>query len=73
MRIFSLALAMLVTGCEAAPRTSGDALCDATRAPRAAHSAALADEGSDRMVVRGQALIATMDAGCDRSSPRIRL
>lgn len=55
---------LAVSGCATAIPTSGEALCDATRDDRAAHAAALADEGSDRVVVTGQALIARIDAGC---------
>lgn len=64
-RMLSLGmLLLLASGCAPETRTSGDAICDATRADRATHAAALADEGSDRVVLSGQALIARIDAAC---------
>lgn len=66
MRLAPLILMMLAISCAPATRTSGDALCDGTRTARADHAAALADEGSDRVVVTGARLIAAIDAGCQQ-------
>jgi len=44
--------------------TSGDALCDGTRAARAAHAAALAETADEAALRTGAALIALIDAGC---------
>lgn len=43
---------------------SAPAVCSGTMAARTAHAAALADEGSDRVVVTGARLITLIDAGC---------
>ena len=53
---------MLVSGC--ASVGSSEAICDATDALRRVHAQALVSDGGDRSVVTGQALIATLDAGC---------
>ncbi|NPD15729.1 hypothetical protein HOY34_11000 [Xinfangfangia sp. D13-10-4-6] len=62
--ITALCLMMPAAGCVIGPRTSGDALCDGTRAARAEHAAALADSADDRAVVSGARLIRLLDAGC---------
>lgn len=64
MRTGLMMLALLVSGCVTAPRTSGDAICDGSRAARAAHAAALVASDDDRVVVTGARLIAVLDAGC---------
>lgn len=52
-----------VTACASA--ASAPAVCSGTMAARADHAAALAEEGSDRVVVTGARLIGLLDAGCD--------
>lgn len=42
-----------------------DALCHGTETARREHAAALAVDGSDREVVTGARLIASIDAACD--------
>ena len=44
--------------------TSDNALCDGTRAARAAHAAALAETADEAALRTGAALIALIDAGC---------
>ncbi len=53
---------MLVTGCVTV--ASDSAICSGTEALRTVHAKALVEDGGDRSVVTGQALIATMDVGC---------
>jgi hypothetical protein len=55
-------LTLLVSGCVTV--TSDSAVCDGTAALRTVHAAALVEDGGDRSIVTGQALIATLDAGC---------
>lgn len=64
MRNCLMMLTLLAAGCVTAPRTSGDAICDGTRAARADHAAALADSPDDRAVITGARLIRLIDAGC---------
>lgn len=52
-----------VTACASA--ASAPAVCSGTMAARTAHAAALADEGSDRVVVTGARLIRLIDAACN--------
>lgn len=52
---------LLVGGCLTADAT---AICDGTRGARAAHAAALAEDGGDLSVVTGARLIGLIDAGC---------
>ena len=54
---------MLVSGCVTV--TSPNAICSGTKALRTVHAEALVVDGGDRSVLTGQALIATMDAGCE--------
>ncbi|WP_283178639.1 hypothetical protein [Gemmobacter sp. 24YEA27] len=49
-------------------QTSGEAICDGSRAARADHAAALAVSPDDRSVVSGARLIALIDAGCGPAS-----
>ena len=55
-------LTMLLSGCVNVG--SGEAICDGTEALRRVHAQALVEDGGDQSVVSGQALIATLDAGC---------
>lgn len=57
-----LILALPVAGCVGG--VSGEALCVGTVQARTDHAAALADDGGDRSVVTGAALIGMLDAGC---------
>lgn len=57
-------LMMLAAGCAPATRTSGDAICDGTRAARADLAQALAASADDQAVVAGARLIEQVDAGC---------
>jgi len=53
---------MLLSGCVNVG--SSEAICDGTEALRRVHAQALVEDGGDQSVVSGQALIATLDAGC---------
>lgn len=55
-------LTLLATGC--AKGVSDSAICDGTKASRSEHAAALADEGSDAVVLTGANLISQIDAAC---------
>ena len=57
----ALILPVVLCGCFS---TSQIAICDGTDALRTVHAAALVHDGGDRSIVTGQALIATLDAGC---------
>ena len=59
---YTLMSILLVAGCSPEIPTSVDALADATRDQRAAHAAALAEDGGPKSILTGQALIATLDA-----------
>lgn len=66
----SLALALMlpVSGCvSAANEPIGElpALCDDTYQLRTDHAAALADDGGDRSVVTGAALLSRTDGACE--------
>ena len=52
------------TACVNATPTSGDAICNGTRAARADHAAALADTQDERVLMTGARLIGLLDAGC---------
>ncbi len=56
-------LPSFVIGCVNAG--SADAICAGTKAARADHAKALADDGGDRSVASGAHLIWLLDAGCD--------
>lgn len=63
MRALMICLMMLsLSGCVTGP--SGEAVCDGTRAMRAAHAGALVEDGGPRSRRTGAQLIAVMDAGC---------
>jgi hypothetical protein len=51
-----------LTGCGIAVNNS--AICDGTKRLRDAHTEALLDDGGDRSVITGSALIGAIDAGC---------
>lgn len=53
-------------GCAPAIHSSGNAVCDGTRAARADHAAALADTPDADVLKTGAALISLIDAGCRR-------
>ena len=63
-KIWAMTLTLLAAGCASVTQTSGDAICDGSRAARADHVAALAISPDDRAVVTGARLIALIDAGC---------
>jgi len=52
-----------VTGC--ATVASNSAICDGTLRDRAAHAAALAEDGGDQSITTGAALIRKLDAACN--------
>lgn len=52
-------------GCAPVIPGSLEAACDATRADRAAHAAALADTPDEAVLQTGARLIARIDAACD--------
>lgn len=56
-------LLFFVTGC--ANVASNNAICDGTLRDRAAHAAALAEDGGDQSITTGAALIRKLDAACD--------
>ena len=66
MKWICLALTLTcVAGCATAiPAT--DAVCDGSRAARAAHAAALADTPDASVLQTGARLIALIDAACDK-------
>ena len=53
----------LVSGC--ATVSNPNAICDGTVSLRDTHTQALIEDGGNRSVVTGAALIAALDAGCD--------
>jgi len=55
-------LTMPMLGC--ASVSSPNAICDGTEALRDTHTQALIEDGGDRSVITGAALIAALDAGC---------
>ena len=59
-------LLMLVSACATAAPTSGESLCDGTRAARADLAAAVAVTPDDQVAVAGAQLVALIDAGCAR-------
>jgi hypothetical protein len=62
LTMLSLLGSGLLTGCGIA--VSPQALCDGTKRLRDAHTEALLDDGGDRSVITGSALIGAIDAGC---------
>ena len=62
----TLALTLFVSGCAAATLTSGEALCQGSRAERAALAKALADTPDEAVLQAGAALILVIDAGCSQ-------
>ena len=54
----------MCAGCATVP--NGEAVCDRTRAARAAHAAALVVDGGPESRASGRALIALIDAGCGK-------
>ncbi len=62
--IFAAIPLLLATGCATAPVADLEALCDATRADRAAHADALLADGGDASVSTGATLLARTDAAC---------
>ena len=63
--IMAMTLTLLAAGCVSGTKTSGEALCDGSRAARADHAEVLAVSPDDRAVVSGARLIAVIDAGCN--------
>lgn len=55
---------LLVSACAPVTQGSLEAACDATRAARADHAAALAASPDDAAVVTGDLLIRQIDAAC---------
>ena len=55
-------LSGFVSGC--ASVASNSAICDGTLSDRAAHAAALAEDGGDQSIRTGAALIRKLDAAC---------
>jgi porphobilinogen deaminase len=63
MRMLGMAMLMLtVSGCATVP--SDGAICAAIERDVDRHTAALAEDGGDKSVSTGRALIAKLDAGC---------
>ena len=62
--IMAMTLTLLAAGCVSGTKTSGEALCDGSRAARADHAAALADTQDERVLMTGARLIGLLDAGC---------
>lgn len=62
-RILIIAMALsTVSACSVA--VSSQAVCDGTLRDRAAHAAALAEDGGDQSIQTGAALIRKLDAAC---------
>lgn len=59
-----LMICSFVSACVNVTPGRGEAICDGTRAARAAHAAALAETPNTRALRSGAALIAMIDAGC---------
>jgi|UPI000674B249 hypothetical protein len=57
-------LALCANGCVLGLPVSDRAICDGTRVERADHAAALAAEGTPRVLATGVRLIGRLDAGC---------
>lgn len=57
-------LGFFATGCVTATQTSGDAICDGTRAARADHAAVLAETPDVAALQTGARLIRQIDAAC---------
>jgi len=57
-------LAFCASGCVNATPGSLEALCDSTRAARAAHADALAVTADENVLRTGAALVTQIDAGC---------
>jgi len=51
-----------VIGC--ANVASNNAICDGTLGDRAAHASALAEDGGEKSIITGAALIRKLDAAC---------
>jgi hypothetical protein len=67
MRLICLLMLMtLASGCATALPTGGDALCDATRAQRAAVARDVAATSDDALAVSAAGLVVLIDAGCAR-------
>ena len=60
--ITTLILSIFVSGC--ANVASNSAICDGTLSDRAAHAAALAEDGGDQSIRTGATLIRKLDAAC---------
>jgi hypothetical protein len=63
-KFMAMILLLLAAGCSTALTTSGDAICDGTRAARAELTRALLADGGDQSVMAGQVLISQLDAAC---------
>lgn len=57
-------LPLLAAGCASVPADDLRALCDGTAEMRAAHAAALLNDGGDESVVTGARLIVAVDSAC---------
>ena len=57
---------LILPGCGSMTAPSDSAICTGAQALLADHAAALVADGGPQSLVTGQALIATLDAGCGR-------
>lgn len=62
-RIFTIAMALSTVSACSGP-VSSQAVCDGTLSDRAAHAAALAEDGGDQSIRTGATLIRKLDAAC---------
>jgi hypothetical protein len=70
MRLSTLMLMLLASGCTNATLGSLEALADASRQARAAHAKALAATADDRVAITGANLIEILDAGFGSVEPQ---
>ena len=62
---WTVAATVMLPALGCAPISSPNAICDGTVSLRDTHTQALIEDGGNRSVVTGAALIAALDAGCD--------
>ena len=63
-RILAATLMLLLTGC-ANGSSNQSGVCDGTLSLRDTHAEGLIEDGGDKSLVTGAALIAALDAACD--------
>lgn len=64
LKYMATTLLLLASGCSITPIRSADAICDGTRKAREEMARALLEDGGDRSVTAGQALLSQMQGAC---------